>query len=319
MITAQDALNFEPQKAGMNGYRATDVDQFAATVAETLDFQEKKIRELQNKVVELKQNETIIQTTLVNAQKLAMQITEESKTEAQKLTDDASAKAQAQIADAEKKAESIIGDATERAQKLTDETDANIARMTSDAQMTATKLVDDAKAEAEQLKAEVAAEIARENKVLDAIKTEVAKFRTDVLNMYKAQIDLIRDLPDMIPTESVYVAQVAEPEEVEAVAEEPAAEKEEELSVDGAGGDLLKLMNDMDENEKRAAEAVDEVASMSADTVLEGQVSLLDVEEIGDSKTELQFDADGVGEDIPVMPITKREGGFVINFDDDDE
>ncbi len=329
MITAQEALNFQPQKAGMNGYRAIEVDQFAATVAETLDFQEKKIRDLQNKIVELKQNETIIQTTLVNAQKLAMQITEESKATAQQLIDDAAAKAASELAEAEHQAQLIVSEATAKAHNLADETNAIAARLDNEARESAAKIIAEAKAEAEQIKAETAAEIARENKVLDAVKTEVSKFRTDVLNMYKAQVTLIRDLPDMMPDEPVYIEPASvEPENSAVIVAEP--EIAEEPSTEGAGVDLLKLMSDMKENERAAADAVDEVASMT-DAPIEGQVTLLDIAAEDDENVEggvsLQFNANDIApddeatdeDDIPVIPVIKREGGFVINIDDDDE
>ncbi len=328
MITAQEALDFQPQKAGMNGYRAVEVDQFAAAVAETLDFQEKKIRDLQNKIAELKQNETIIQTTLVNAQKLAMQITEESKVNAQQLTEDAEAKASAQLAEAERQAQLVVSGATAKAQALADETKTVAARLDKEARDNAEKIVAEAKAEAERIKAETAADIARENKILDAVKTEVAKFRTDVLNMYKEQAALIRDLPDLMPDEPVYVASATEKPEIEAEIEVEITmapdSAEEEPEAEGAGVDLLKIMSDMKANEELADEAASEVASMADNTPIEGQITLLDLANEDNGAETLQFNAEDITEDeaeddIPVMPVTKREGGFVISFDDDDE
>lgn len=323
MITAQDALEFAPQKAGMNGYRATEVDQFISEVAQTLDFYEKKIRDLQNKINELKQNETIIQTTLVNAQKLAMQITEEAKSSAEQVTAEAAAKAAEETAEAHRQANAIVGEATAKARKLDDETGAIAARIESEAKETAAKLIADAEAEAARIAAKCAADTERENLLLDALRTEVAKFRTDVLNMYKEQVTLIRDLPDMMPE----VTAVVSPAPAEA---EEETETETEAAVDAepqeetAGVDLLKIMSDMNENERAAAEAVDEVASMS-DAPIEGQVMLTDL--AADEKTPLQFnaeqitedDSDDSSDDIPVMPVTKREGGFTVRFDDDDD
>ncbi len=330
MITAQDALSFQPQKAGMNGYRAAEVDQFLQEVAETLDFHEKKERDLQNKVTELKQNETIIQATLVNAQKLAMQITEDSKAAAEQLNAEANKKAENAVAEAEKKSQALITEATAKVQQMADETKALTAKLEGEAREEAAKLVADAKAEAEQIKAQTAADMDHEKKLLDAMKTEVAEFRTMVLNMYKEQVTIIRDLPDMMPEEPVRVAPVAptlpsaEPE-AQQEAKIEAAEVENDYAAEGANGDLLKIMSDMDENEKRAAEAVDEVASMANDAPIEGQITLQDLAADSDdvAVTELQFNAEGISDDgeddIPVMPVKKREGGFVISFDDDDE
>ena len=107
MITSEQALNHQFQKAGMNGYRAAEVDEFISSVAETLSFQERKIRDMQRIIEELKVNETIIQTTLVNAQKLAMQLTDEAKANADQALAEAEAKAAAVTADAQEKAESV--------------------------------------------------------------------------------------------------------------------------------------------------------------------------------------------------------------------
>lgn len=315
MITAQEALNFEPQKAGMNGYRAVEVDRFAEAVAETLDFQEKKIRDLQNKIAELKQNETIIQTTLVNAQKLAMQITEEAKAKAQQITDEATEKANVDISQAQQQSHLILSDAKNKAQQLTDESTAVADKLDGETRDKAARIINEAKAESERIRAQTEADIAHENKILDAIKSEVAKFRADILNMYKEQVTLIRDLPDMMPEELVFVStQMQTQQESADVSEEPVA--------DGAGGDLLKLMSDMKANEQRAAEAIDEVASMSAEpTVVDEAAQQEDA--ATQSTAPLQFSADEAEEDedddIPVMPVIKRDGGFTVSIDDDDE
>ncbi len=320
MITAQDALSFQPQKAGMNGYRAIEVDQFVEEVAQTLDFYEKKIRDLQNKINELKQNETIIQTTLINAQKLAMQITDESKAAADKLSAEVADKAAEQLAEAERQAAAIVSDATAKARKLDDETEAIVARLDKEARERAAALVTEAEAEAARISAETKTKMERENQLLDALRAEVAKFRTDVLNMYKEQVTLIRDLPDMMP-EAAPVVEVAPVVEASPIveADEPEVDAETEIEVEitispeeevaeePANVDLLKLMSDMDDDERAAADAVDEVASLT-DAPIEGQVTLLDLASSDDSD-----------DDIPVIPVTKREGGFTVNFDDIDD
>ncbi len=336
MITAQNALSFQPQKAGMNGYRANEVDEFAREVAQTLDFYEKKMRDLQNKINELKQNENIIQTTLVNAQKLAMQITEDSKATADKLLADASAKAAEETAQAEKKAAEIVDEATAKARQLDSETNSIIARLEKEATEKAEKLVLAAKAEAERIDAEAAAKFDRESKLLESLRAEVSKFRADVLNMYKEQVTLIRDLPDMMPEavleaapvqENVDTAASEEQADIEAASDnadvteapaEPAAEQSADVAddvaeqaFDGAdeqapSGDLLKIISDLDDNERLADAALDEVASLS-DTVIEGQISLSDLKK------------DDEDDSIPVMPVIKRKGGFTVTFDADDE
>lgn len=319
MITAQEALNFQPQKAGMNGYRAVEVDQFVESVAQTLDFQEKKIRDLQNKVNELKKDETIIQTTLVNAQKLAMQLTDDAKEKARQITEEAEAKASAGLNEAQESARGLLNEAKANAQRLSDETAASIRELDKSAREKAANIINDAYAEAKRVKEISQAETDHQNKILDALKSEVAKFRSDVLNMYKEQVTLIRDLPDMMPENPVFVAdeiKKSEQEQFEAQQEQPA---------DVAGSDLMKIMSDMKANEEQAAAAVNEVASLTADDSSEEpaqntfeQTTLIfgNHSDSTESDTSLTSEDD---DDIPVIPVTKRDGGFSVIIDDDDD
>ena len=281
MLTSEQALNYQFQKAGMNGYRASEVDEFISAVAETLSFQERKVRDMQRIIDELKKNETIIQTTLINAQKLAMQITEESKQAAEQTLMDAEAKAQAVTADADSKAEAVLADAIARSKQLTAEAESALETATAEAQAQATAMLDEVRRIAAEESAKLQAEIEAQRQLYEALKAEVSTFRSDVLNRYKEQVALIKDLPDLMPQVEAPVQQSFAVQPVAVASEEPVAvaddEPEDDLPVaqisfidsapevaePSAGSDLLKLMGDMQENEAQAAAAVKEVASLT--------------------------------------------------------
>lgn len=323
MITAEEVLNYPLQKAGMNGYRAVEVDQLITNAAETLRFQERKIRDLESKISELKKNETIIQTTLINAQKLAMQITDEAKQSAQSITGEAEAKATAELSDAENNAAKLMSVAESNARQLTEKAESDADATVGAARAKAEKMLADAELKIKQMNAQYESDIAHQNKVLDALKTEVAKFRSEVLNMYKAQVTLIRDLPDKMPEQPVFVKdEIAQAEE--APAEQPAEQPT---------NDLMKLIGDMKENEEQAAAAVDEVASFAeaqSETAVEPEPEkpaepepeqqTLDEVALSGLRFNVDDDAadDSEPDDIPTQPLKKREGGFNIVIDDED-
>ena len=279
MITSEQALNFQFQKAGMNGYRAAEVDEFISSVAETLSFQERKVRDMQRIIDELKKNETIIQTTLVNAQKLAMQLTDEAKQNAEQTLAEAQAQAQAVTTDADAKAEAVLADAIAKSKQMTADAEEAFAKATAEAEAKSAMMLEEVRRIAADESAKLQAEIEAQRALYDALKAEVSAFRADVLERYKAQVALIKDLPDMMPAvetapvqqEIVYEAPVVEEAPVEIA---PIVEEEEDLPVAQISfvtqeepaepsNPLLKLIDDMNENEAQAAAAVEEVASLT--------------------------------------------------------
>ncbi len=294
MITSEQALSYQFQKAGMNGYRASEVDEFVSAVAETLNFQERKVRDMQRIIDELKKNETIIQTTLVNAQKLAMQLTDDAKQSAEDVSAEADKKAAELVSNAQLAADETIAEAEAKAKQIVESAEQN-------AQQSLQNMRDDIA----QQEAELNAELERQRKILQAMKEEVSSFRNDMLNRYKAQVTLIKDLPETIPAAVVEPPVKIEPEIIEPITEDDdenefpvidvtSAQPVVEPDESAAGSDLLKLMNDMAENEAQAAAAVNEVASLTSENN--------SAEEPNNGKS-----------------ATLNFGGFNILIDDDDD
>jgi len=297
MITSEQVLNFQFQKAGMNGYRAAEVDEFISSVAETLSFQERKVRDMQRIIDELKKNETIIQTTLVNAQKLAMQLTDEAKQNAEQTLAEAQANAQAVTADADAKAEAVLADAIAKSKQLTADAEAAFEKANAEAEAKANQMLEEVRRIAADESAKLQAEIEAQRALYDALKAEVSAFRTDVLERYKAQVALIKDLPDLMPAVEVAPVQQEIVYEAPEKVEEPVAapvtvEEEDDLPVAQisfvdntpaeepaeASNPLLKILGDMQENEAQAAAAVEEVASLTenAQPAKEGFTVIID-------------------------------------------
>ena len=241
MITSEQLLNCQFTKSGMNGYKGTEVDELLSQAAETLSFYEKKTRDMQRTIDELKKDETIIQTTLVNAQRLADQITAEAKM----------------------KADALLAEAQQKADAMNAETDATAAEKTAGAETTAREMIDAAKAQAAAMleKAKRATEeIARvtgesraeQEALLAAMKDEVATFRAKMIAQYKEHLELIEKLPSEIQKLKIHTDHVE-------TAEAPAPETA------GPGSQLRQLIDEMKDNEDAAAQAVDEVAELTGE------------------------------------------------------
>ena len=275
MITAEQLLNCQFTKSGMNGYKGTEVDEIISQAAEALGYYEKKIRDMQLSIDELKKNDTIIQTTLVNAQRLADQIT----------------------AEAQQKADAVLAAAQEQADALAKESEALEKAKRANDELT--RAAGESKAEQEAL--------------LAAMKNEVAAFRAKLLAQYKEHLELIERLPSEIRELTLRVAK-----------EEPAPEIEEEVeqeSKEDAGARLQELADDMKENEAAAAQAVDEVAGLTADEPEEAAEPLPTEEpEQSQAAEEEETPAE---EPVPAAPAPREpkahRGGFSVILDDDED
>lgn len=276
MITSEQLLNYQFSKAGKNGYKDIEVDELITSVAETISAYEKKLRDMQGMVEALKQEENVIQTTLVSAQKLANQISEEAQLKADAIIAEAQQKADAITAENEAK----IADSTQKAEKA-------VREMIDAANQQSAAILEKAKQTAEQLATTTKQECSQQELLLASMKNAVAEFRSKMLAEYKEHILAIEKLPSEM--QNIVIAQ-------------PVEEKVDEVADDAAGSNLVKILGEMKENESLAAEAVDEVAELTA------EVANSSDEEIAE---EIAVEAENV-------PAAKF-GGFNIIIDDDED
>ncbi len=111
MITLKEIESIEFKKAGMSGYKASEVEAFVDSVIEFAKAQTKQIEDLEgklyalaDKVEEYRSDEESIKDTVISAKKIA-----------EKILIDAKTKAEGFIAEADKKAVMIVGDAERKA------------------------------------------------------------------------------------------------------------------------------------------------------------------------------------------------------------
>ena len=233
MITSEQLLNYQFTKVGRNGYKDMEVDELISSVAETVSFYEKKVRDMQRIIEDLKKEETIIQATLVNAQKLASQVTEEAQ-----------AKADEVVAQAQQKADALLSEREAEVAKATEDAEKAVAQMLDAAKAKAADLLENAKRTTEEMARATGESQAQQEILLASMKNEVAAFRAKLIEQYKEHIRLIEQLPN----ETVELARAV------------AAEQEETAD---SGSNLVKIYDEMKANENAAADAVDEVAELT--------------------------------------------------------
>lgn len=233
MITSEQLLNYQFTKVGRNGYKDMEVDELISSVAETVSFYEKKVRDMQRIIEDLKKEETIIQATLVNAQKLASQVTEEAQ-----------AKADEVVATAQAKADSLLAEREAEVAKATEDAEKAVAQMLEAAKAKAADLLENAKRTTEEMARATGESQAQQEILLASMKNEVAAFRAKLIEQYKEHIRLIEQLPN----ETVELAKnVSAPHQENA----------------DSGSNLVKIYDEMKANETAAADAVDEVAELT--------------------------------------------------------
>ncbi len=240
MLSANEIKNVRFSTA-MGGYKKEEVDVFLDKVEADYELFERTLREMNNKINELKgqledsQNATgSIQNVLISAQKFADQIVEEAKQKSAEI-----------IASAEASIEKI----TAQEKELTSAFDKKAGERKDALQNDIEKII--ANAEQKQAAVETATQdcIDRQQQLFNKMKIEIANFKAEVTAKYKEHLELLSSLPDSVPSDPVEIAAtvseafdsvptveeyVKNPQSVETVqeiveskAEEPAYEKAE--------------------------------------------------------------------------------------------
>ena len=245
-------------------YKPEEVDEFLAELANDYDktFREngelvKKLGILADKVEDYRAEEDNIRVALLAAQKAGSELTKAAKETAEATLREAKQEAAELVESAEKEATQKVADANAYSAKTISEAEQNAHETLTRAQNNASVILADAKFKAESLVAEANEEAERatadylrnkkiEEVALEAIKKETAKFKGELLEMYRAHISLINEIPALIEVdesdfeeedetaaepvveESVPAEAVEAPAEELSVAEEAPAQPEEE-------------------------------------------------------------------------------------------
>ena len=227
MMNPRDIKDARFEKATF-GYKPEEVDEFLKKVADsyadalrTSQENEAKIIKLVEKINEYREDEEAIKQTLLTAQKSANQIVANAKAEAEKLINDAKIEHAQLIEKNNLESERLIKENNERCERLVKET----------AERTEQKLA--------AIKLQY--ENAKDN--YDKMKIESTKFKTQLVEMYNAQLSLIADLPELTEEEieaairektarlnaakAPVIREIDEEQQVETVIKENVASKEE--------------------------------------------------------------------------------------------
>lgn len=158
MPTSGDLLNRRFEKAGFGGYKAADVDSFIADLADTLSQNGREISELKRKL-EAAENKL---KNYENEEESLKSALLNAQRLADKIVNEANEKADALVKDAEEKAEITLRDAKIKVENLIDCAQSEITMRKEEAQR---------------------------------LKREVTDFKLSVMRLYKAQLELISEIP----------------------------------------------------------------------------------------------------------------------------
>ncbi len=255
MLTPAQVRNHQFSASGRGTYRASEVDDFFASVCESYEqmFREngellKKIGLLADKVEEYKSDEDNIREALLTAQRMANKIISDAKADAEKRLTDASQKAEQITTEAQQKADDTITSAQSTSELLLSESKKN-----------AQAIIDEAQRKADERINEVKRSVTHETLVLEMTKREVSEFRASLVAMYKNHIELINKIPFIVESES----EPENKEESAPVFEQVNEQKPEPVSADesiasNADENAEAILADS-ENETVAEEAAPEV------------------------------------------------------------
>ena len=300
MLTAVEMRNAEFYRSA-RGYKVEEVDEFIERAAQTVETLQRensdlmrKLEVLADKIEEYRKDEDSIRSALLTAQRMGDQIVRDAKENAE-----------TQKSEAEQKAKEIVGAAKQKADELMSETERKSLELVRETRERATAVIAEAKDRSGRMILESLDNSRKEKAALDKLKTEAADFRMNLLAMYKAQIELINQIPSEVPA----------PRQEQPL-EEPAQQEEHFEALDG-------FLNELEEESKEPAqEAMDEVqpdAEMEESPVEEAE------QPSAEERPEPEEDDDEL-ELIGVTPAAhgngqtaKKTGGFHVKLDEEEE
>lgn len=301
MLTPAQVRNHQFSASGRGTYRASEVDDFFASVCDSYEqmFREngellKKIGLLADKVEEYKSDEDNIREALLTAQRMANKIISDAKADAEKRLSDASQKAEQLTTEAQQKADDAITSAQKTAEALL-----------TDSRKKSDEMINDAQKKADERMNAVKRSITHETLVLEMTKREVSDFRASLVEMYKSHIELINKIPFIAESEvkpepelKEEAAPVSEPD-VEQIPEPVLAQEETEKSQEEIGLE-------------KAFEAEEPLYSH------EDEAPVYENESTAEQKTaDYESEEDAFTPDIHGS-IVSEDSGFTVKFDKDD-
>lgn len=191
MKTPEQIRNMEFQKSPMGGYKQSDVELFLEEMASEIEIlmrqkaeADRRLKEYAAKSPDSALSTAGIQNVLVSAQRVADQINDEAKENAERIV----AEAELKVAQAEIRAKDILSEAENKARLLGDT-----------AEKEAAKIIAAAVEKSEQTLTAAKESTELEQKLYDRLKIEISDFRKKAAAQCSSLIELINQLPSEIP------------------------------------------------------------------------------------------------------------------------
>ncbi len=203
----------------ISGYKVEDVDvlldkieaDYAAFERIIKDY-ELKVQTLNGEVESFKNSQSSIQNVLVSAQSLADNIVKEAKEKSEEIIT---------------QAQNSITAITEKEKELAAAFELKAQEQKANLEKELTLMVENAQKKADTVTAAAEERVHHQQMLFDRLKMEIAAFKTGVTAKYKEHIELLSKLPDSVPSDPQYIAEViaaaydkAQTEKVEKAVEE---------------------------------------------------------------------------------------------------
>ncbi len=198
MLTANDIREVRFSKA-VGGYKQDEVDTLLDAIEEDYTLYEEHIAELVNKIEALtneiesyKNSQSSLQSILLEAQKLA-----------DKTVNDAKEKAAMIINEAKAAADNAAGEA----KLLLDTFDVKFSEKKASAESELEASLQAAKKKQEAVELATADAVKRQQALFDKTRIEIASFKSEILALYKKQLEIINEMPDCVAMDATRAAE----------------------------------------------------------------------------------------------------------------
>ena len=219
MLTVAEIKDVKFGRA-MGGYKTEDVDVLLDKIeADYAAFErmikeyELKIETLNSEIEGFKNSQSSIQNVLVSAQGLADKIVKEAKEKSEQI-----------ITQAQNSIENI----TVREKELSAAFELKAQEQKGALEKELKAMIEDAQKKAQIITSGAEEQVKKQQMLFDKLRLEVASFKSDITSNYKAHIELIAKIPDTVPEDPKYVADVLGTEY-----DKKKEEKEETVEVSG--------------------------------------------------------------------------------------
>lgn len=199
MLTAAEIKDVKFSRA-MGGYKADEVEvlldkveaDYAAFERIIKDY-ELKVETLNSEIEGFKSSQNSIQNVLVSAQSLADRIVQEAKEKSEEII---------------KQAENNIINITAREKELSTAFELKAQEQKSALEKELADMVATAQQKADAITNAGEERVKHQQMLFDRLKLEITAFKTGISAKYKEHIELLTKLPDTVPADPEYIAQV---------------------------------------------------------------------------------------------------------------